>query len=95
MNQLEKTALGIVAPLPTPGTTRKSELLSACLHSVKAISGYLPRDPAASRTRYCNSLPIHSQKLLEEKFRNIVKHLTKTNSEIPFLWCEVLAEKRI
>lgn len=93
MKQLEKTAPGVTAPLSIPGTTRKSELLFACLHDVEAPPGPLLRDAAAGGARHRNSLPTPIQKLPEKKRRNIVKHLARNNRGILFPWSEVLTRK--
>lgn len=94
MNQLEKAALGLAAPLSTPGTARKITLLFACLHSVNVLSGYLLRNPAGGGERYRFLFPIPIQKLRGKKLRRIVRHLATTGRKVFFLWGEMLAGKK-
>ena len=67
VNQLEKAALSLAAPLLTPGTACKITLLFACLHSVNVLSGYLLRNPAGGGGRHRFLFPIPIQKLRGKK----------------------------
>jgi hypothetical protein len=74
---------------------RKSELRFANFNGVENIFGFQLHDGGVSGIPHHNSLPIHLQRSLEKKLRNIVNNLARSRGEIFFLEWEALARKML
>ncbi len=93
MKHLKKNSLSTIASFLIPNAARTEELLFSCLYDVEVVSDYLRHDGATRGGTRRNLFSIRIQKLLEKKFDNIIKHFTKANEEIFYLWKEVLTKK--
>lgn len=92
MRHLKKSYLGSISPFSIPSATRAEELLSSCLYGVEAISNYLRHDVATSTGVSNNSFSVYIQKLLENKFSDIIRHFTKGNEDILSRLGEILTK---